>query len=89
MTQKKTLEKVTCMQKISFVLFIMSDIQGIIKLELLSNEILIEYIEYLNAFDIFHSFDQLNSRFNNVICHILLHIVFQYVNKSILYKNGI
>jgi hypothetical protein len=61
----------------------MSDTHGIMKLEWLPNEILIECFEYLNAFDIFYSFDQLNDRFNNLIRNIPLHIVFQYVNKSI------
>jgi hypothetical protein len=52
--------------------------------ELLPNEILIECFEYLNAFDIFHSFDQLNNRFNNLIRQIPLSINFEEnVNKSI------
>ena len=53
------------------------------KFELLPQEMLIECFQYLNAFDIFYSFDQLNSRFNNLIRHIPLHIYFQNVNKSI------
>jgi len=61
----------------------MSDTLSIMKLELLPNEILIECFEYLNAFDIFHSFDQLNHRFNHLIHHIPLCINLKNVNKSI------
>ena len=52
------------------------------KLELLPNEILIECFEYLNAPDIFHSFDQLNYQFSNLIGTIPLHLHFQHVRKS-------
>jgi hypothetical protein len=61
----------------------MSDIQTIMKFEFLPNEILIECFEYLNAFDIFHSFDQLNDRFNNLIRHVPLCVNFKDTNKSI------
>ena len=61
----------------------MSDIQTVMKFELLPNEILIECFEYFDAFDIFHSFDQLNNRFNQLIRNIRLHINFQHVRKSI------
>ena len=53
------------------------------KFELLPNEILIECFDYLNAPDIFYSFDQLNSRFNNLIRTIFLRINFQSIRKSI------
>ncbi|CAF4174906.1 unnamed protein product [Adineta steineri] len=42
------------------------------KFDQLPNEILIECFEYLNTFDIFYSFDQLNYRFNKLIRNILL-----------------
>jgi hypothetical protein len=51
--------------------------------EILPNEMLIEVFEYLNAVDIFYSFDQLNSRFNKLIRSIPLHLNLQYVRKSI------
>jgi hypothetical protein len=60
----------------------MSEIQIVMKFELLPNEILIECFEYLNAPDIFHSFDQLNYRFSNLIRTIPLHLHFQHVRKS-------
>jgi hypothetical protein len=50
--------------------------------ELLPNEILIECFEYLNAFEIFYSFDQLNYRFSKFIRTIPLYLNFQYVQKS-------
>ena len=52
------------------------------KLELLPNEIFIECFQYLNAPDIFHSFDQLNSRFYTLIRSISLHVSFQHFKKS-------
>jgi hypothetical protein len=52
------------------------------KFEFLPNEILIECLEYLNACEIFYSFDQLNNRFNQLIRHIPLYIDFENVNKS-------
>ncbi len=62
----------------------MSDIQTIMKFEFLPNEILMECFQYLNPFEIFHSFDQLNNRFDTVIQNILLYYVnFEDVNKSI------
>ena len=61
----------------------MSDIQGITKLEFLPNEVLIECLEYLNAFEIVHAFDQLNHRLNSLICNIPLHIDFQNLRKSV------
>ncbi len=61
----------------------MSDRKNITQFELLPNEILIECFEYLNACDLFHSFDQLNDRFNHLIRHIRLYLNFENVNKSI------
>ena len=52
------------------------------RFELLPNEILIECFEYLNAIDIFYSFDQLNYRFNQLIRSILLHLDFQHTQRS-------
>ena len=53
------------------------------KFELLPNEILIEAFEYLNAFDIFYAFDQLNYRLYQLIRNIPLHLTCQHVSKSI------
>ncbi|CAF4426301.1 unnamed protein product [Rotaria sp. Silwood2] len=53
------------------------------KLELLPNEIIIQCFKYLNIFDIFHSFDQLNSRFNKLIRNIPLYLNFENVRKRI------
>jgi len=46
------------------------------------NEIFIECFEYLNVFDIFHSFDQLNSRFHTLIRSIPLHLNLHHINQS-------
>jgi hypothetical protein len=61
----------------------MSEKQVVMKFELLPNEILIECFEYLNAPDIFYSFDQLNYRYYKLIRTIPLHFNFEYVRKSI------
>ncbi|CAF4431041.1 unnamed protein product, partial [Adineta steineri] len=52
-------------------------------LESLPNEILIEIFEYLNAFEIFYSFDQLNNRLYSLIRNIPLHLNFEYCRKTI------
>ncbi|CAF3696680.1 unnamed protein product [Rotaria sp. Silwood1] len=61
----------------------MSDLTNIMTFELLPNEILIKCFGYLNAIDIFHSFDQLNSRFNKLIRIIPLYLSFENVRKRI------
>jgi hypothetical protein len=61
----------------------MSDIQVVMKFELLPNEILMQCFGYLNAMHIFHSFDQLNYRFNKLIRSIPLHLDFQNIHKLI------
>ncbi|CAF1319625.1 unnamed protein product [Adineta ricciae] len=48
-------------------------------LELLPNEILFQCFQYLNIIHIFHSFDQLNHRFNRLIRNISFHLNFQNV----------
>ena len=53
------------------------------KLELLPNEIFIECFQYLNAPDIFHSFDRLNYRFYRLIRNIPLHLNFQQLKKPL------
>jgi hypothetical protein len=52
------------------------------KFELLPSEIIIECCEYIDIFDIFHSFDQLNYRFSKLIRIIPLHLNFQHVRKT-------
>ncbi|CAF4222836.1 unnamed protein product [Adineta steineri] len=52
------------------------------KFEQLPNEILIECFQYLNAPDIFHSFDRLNYRFYILIRNIHLYLNFEQVKKS-------
>ena len=55
------------------------------KFEVLPNEILIQCFQYLNAPYLFHSFDQLNHRFNDIIRHIPLCInLKEDLGKSIL-----
>ena len=61
----------------------MSSMQVIMNFELLPNEILITCFEYLNAPDLFYSFDQLNYRFNKLIRTYPLHLNCQCVRKSI------
>jgi hypothetical protein len=56
---------------------------SIMKFELLPNEILIECFEYLDALDIFLSFDRLNNRFYSLIRNIPLYFNFEHANKSI------
>ncbi|UJR12530.1 hypothetical protein I4U23_016705 [Adineta vaga] len=51
------------------------------KLDNLPNEILIECFDYLNVFEIFHAFDQLNIRFNQLIRSIPLHVDCRPVGK--------
>jgi hypothetical protein len=62
----------------------MIDIQLMMKFELLPNEILIECFEYLNAFQIFHSFNQLNNRFNKLIENVPLDLNFEYIQKFLI-----
>ncbi len=49
--------------------------------ELLPNEILLECLKYLDAIDIFYSFDGLNSRFQSLICSIRLLVDMRHVDK--------
>ncbi|UJR08266.1 hypothetical protein I4U23_012539 [Adineta vaga] len=51
--------------------------------ETLPNEILIEIFEYFNGFDIFLSFNQLNSRLNHLIRTIPIHLNFQHIHKTL------
>jgi len=60
----------------------MSEVQSIMKFELLPNEILIECFEYLDALNIVHSFDGLNHRFNQLIRNIRLYLDFEHVTQS-------
>ncbi|CAF1358381.1 unnamed protein product [Adineta steineri] len=53
------------------------------KFELLPNEILIKCFQYLNAPDIFYSFDRLNYRFYILIRNIHLHLNFEQVKKPL------
>ncbi|CAF4215929.1 unnamed protein product, partial [Adineta steineri] len=57
-----------------------------ITLESLPNEIFIEFFQYLNATDIFYSFDQLNHRFNKLIRNSPLHLNFQGFKKCLFNK---
>ena len=54
--------------------------------EFLPNEIFIECFQYLNAVDIFHSFDGLNNHFYSLIRHIPLYLNFQQLKKFQLKK---
>jgi len=61
----------------------MSDVQDVMNFELLPNEMLIVCFEYLNAFEIFYSFDRLNYRFFKLIRKIRLQLNFENVHKTI------
>lgn len=65
------------------IIFAMDNAECIKKFEFLPNEILIECFEYLNACDLFHSFDGLNDRFDHLIRHTRLYINFENANISI------
>lgn len=60
----------------------MSDKRVVMKFESLPNEIVIECFEYLNAVEIFHSFDLLNSRFYNLIRNIPLYLNVEEIEES-------
>ncbi|CAF4123193.1 unnamed protein product [Rotaria sp. Silwood2] len=53
------------------------------KFELLPNEIFVECFQYLNAPDIFNSFDRLNYHFHTLIRNSPLHLNFQQFKKSL------
>jgi hypothetical protein len=69
-------------ERLKYVVLIVRETQGIMEFELFPNEILIECFEFLNAFDIFNSFDQLNYRFDHLIRNIPLHLNFGNVDKT-------
>ncbi|UJR12546.1 hypothetical protein I4U23_016722 [Adineta vaga] len=52
------------------------------KFEDLPNEILLECFQYLNIIDIFHSFDQLNYRFNSFIRNIPFSLNFENIENK-------
>ncbi|CAF3672760.1 unnamed protein product, partial [Adineta steineri] len=51
--------------------------------EFLPNEILFQCFQYLNAPDLFHSFDQLNPRFSKLIRDTSLYLNFSQMKKSL------
>ncbi|CAF1407829.1 unnamed protein product [Adineta steineri] len=53
------------------------------KFEQLPNEIFVECFQYLNAPDIFYSFDRLNYQFYILIRNVHLHLNFEQVKKSL------
>lgn len=52
-------------------------------LESLPNEIVIQCFQYLHYLEIFHAFERLNSRFDQLIGNIHFHLDFQHGKKSI------
>ncbi|UJR19426.1 hypothetical protein I4U23_022556 [Adineta vaga] len=52
------------------------------KFEFFPNEILLQCFQYLNIIHIFHSFDQLNHRFNSLIRTISFHLNFQNIQNK-------
>ncbi|UJR18858.1 hypothetical protein I4U23_021986 [Adineta vaga] len=52
------------------------------KFEILPNEILLQCFHYLNIIDIFHSFDQLNQRFNSLIRNIPFCLTFENIQNK-------
>ncbi|CAF1275197.1 unnamed protein product [Adineta steineri] len=53
------------------------------KFEFLPNEVLLQCFQYLNAPDIFYSFDQLNSHFSTLIRNVPLYLNFCQMKKSL------
>ena len=62
----------------------MCNCEIMMKFEYLPNEILILCFEYLNGLEIFYAFNRINSRLNNLILNIPLHINFHNVNQIML-----
>ena len=52
------------------------------KFESLPNEVLIECFEYLNSFDLFSSFTQLNDRCERLAGSIPLHLNFENIDQA-------
>lgn len=67
----------------------MADLQVKTKFEFLPNELLMECFKYLDACEIFKSFDFLNSRFSQVIRSIPLHLSVGAKEKSALVQFGV
>ena len=61
----------------------MSETEITMRFEDLPNEILVECFEYFNTSELFHSFGQLNRRFNQLIRTLPLHLNFQDVEREI------
>lgn len=66
-------------------LHIVWNFQVIGNIEVLPNEVLLECFKYLNGVDFLYSFNQLNSRFNQLIQNIPLYLDFQNIEKSIFH----
>lgn len=64
----------------------MSDMETIMKFEYLPNEIFLHCFEYLNAIDIFYSFDDLNYRFYKLIRNISLHLNVEHIKHSMVLR---
>ena len=62
--------------------FITNNITKTMKFEYLPNEILFMCFEFFDALELFHLFDNLNNRFNQLIRQIPLYVNFQSVRKS-------
>ncbi|CAF4077973.1 unnamed protein product [Rotaria sordida] len=56
-------------------------------LEPLSNELLLEIVEYLDVYELFTAFYGLNHRFNDLIRQCYLHVRFDPSRKSIETRN--
>jgi len=59
-----------------------SEMCSIRRFEDLPNKILLEYLKYLNALNLFYSFDDLNKRFCKLIRSTNLHLNFENVTKT-------
>ena len=62
---------------------IMSELHDKTQFEYLPNEILYQCLGYLNAFELFYSFDELNIRFSSLIRRFRLAIRFDRINKTV------
>ena len=70
-------------------LYTTSDMSAVMNFELLPDEMLIECFKYLDAADIFHSFDHLNWRFFTLIRDISLHLDLGKVDSNKLAQFGV
>lgn len=62
--------------------FTLTNTMSEMKFEFLPNEILLQCFSYLNIIHVFHSFDQLNHRFNSLIRNIPFGLNFENIHNK-------